>query len=40
MAEELSAGAAQFLLSHGFQKVTPIKGGYLAWSTAGHPLEP
>lgn len=39
-AEESSARAAAILKEKGFSKVTPIRGGFMAWSTAGYPVQP
>jgi len=33
-----SAGAAQFLASHGFQQVYNLQGGINAWAAAGRPV--
>jgi rhodanese-related sulfurtransferase len=36
----LSARGARILLDNGFSHVTPIQGGFLAWESAGYPVEP
>ena len=34
-----SAGAAQFLVSQGFQQVYNLQGGIIAWAAAGRPVS-
>ena len=34
-----SAGAAQFLISQGFQQVYNLQGGINAWAAAGRPIQ-
>ncbi len=38
-SEESSARAASILLDSGFQKVTPIRGGFESWIDAYYPVE-
>jgi rhodanese-related sulfurtransferase len=38
--ESDSAGAAEFLLEQGFERVSVVFGGLDAWVAAGHPVDP
>lgn len=38
--ESDSAGAAEFLLGQGFERVSALFGGIEAWVAAGHPVDP
>jgi membrane protein DedA with SNARE-associated domain/rhodanese-related sulfurtransferase len=37
--EVSAARVARLLMSHGFRRVRPLKGGLAAWIEAGHPVE-